>query len=177
MKKKKYKLRLLLFTECKRHCAGCCNNYYDLSGLPVANSYKGYDEILLTGGEPLLHPKIIYRTIADIRRQNKQAKIYLYTALVKRKEIVDMILSLIDGIVITLHEQSDVKDFVEFMCYFYSSGLNVSGKSLRLNVFDGVVLPKYLNLTNWKVRYNMQWIKNCPLPEGEAFMHIGGGIC
>jgi hypothetical protein len=46
------------------------------------------------------------------------------------------------------------------------------GKSLRLNVFKGVSLAE-LNLSCWKVKPNIKWIKNCPLPEDEVFMRAG----
>jgi hypothetical protein len=43
-------------------------------------------------------------------------------------------------------------------------------KSLRLNVFKGVSVPK--TWSNWIVKKNMVWIKNCPLPEDEVFMKL-----
>ncbi|MBU1087771.1 MAG: hypothetical protein KKD05_09695, partial [Candidatus Omnitrophica bacterium] len=53
------KLRLLLFTECNRNCNGCCNNDWDLKSLLNEHLFKEYSEILLTGGEPMLHPELI----------------------------------------------------------------------------------------------------------------------
>ena len=48
------KLRLLVTEECNRHCPGCCNNNWDLKSLSVCKSYRDYEQILITGGEPLL---------------------------------------------------------------------------------------------------------------------------
>lgn len=41
------KLRLLLWEECNRTCAGCCNKDWNLSELPVCFDYSGYDLILI----------------------------------------------------------------------------------------------------------------------------------
>ena len=72
------KLRLLLFEECDRDCPGCCNRDWDLRSLPVCRDFTPYQVIMLTGGEPMLHPEIIREAVAEIRAQT-QAPIYLYT--------------------------------------------------------------------------------------------------
>jgi molybdenum cofactor biosynthesis enzyme MoaA len=51
------KLRLLVTERCARSCSGCCNHDWDLAALPTCESYAGYDEVLLTGGEPMLYPE------------------------------------------------------------------------------------------------------------------------
>ena len=45
-------LRLLLFEDCNRNCKKCCNKQWDLKLLPEVGSFKDWDEIILTGGEP-----------------------------------------------------------------------------------------------------------------------------
>jgi len=101
------KLRLLLFSECNRSCEGCCNKDWDLKSLPIVKSYEGYDEIMLTGD-----------TIINIKKQNNTAKIYLYTALTKKPMDIEIILSELDGIVITLHEPIDAFYFHNFINCF-----------------------------------------------------------
>ena len=44
-------------------------------------------------------------------------------------------------------------------------------KSFRLNVFKGVDISK-LNTFGWKVKDEIEWIKNCSLPEDEVFMQL-----
>ena len=110
----KNKLRLLVTRKCNRSCEGCCNKYWDLSALPVATNYVGYDEILLTGGEPMLDPLKLLGIIGKIKEENKTAKIYLYTAKVDDLESSFYVLSNIDGICVTLHEQKDVSLFYKF---------------------------------------------------------------
>ena len=103
-------LRLLLFKDCNRKCKGCCNKDWDLDNLPVCKSFKDYKTIMLTGGEPMLNPKLVEETIMAIRRINKTAKIIMYTAKVDHYNIL-YICKLLDGLTLTLHKQSDVKDF------------------------------------------------------------------
>lgn len=161
------KLRLLLFAECERNCSGCCNNDWDLSGLPQVTNYTGYDEILLTGGEPLLHPNIVKRTIKCIRK-GTTSPIYLYTATNNVTAFLD-ILRYVDGICLTLHKQYDVLYFKILNKILIK--LDTSDKSLRLNVFHNIILGD-INTSKWIVKSDIQWIKNCPLPKDEIFMRL-----
>jgi len=165
------KLRLLITKKCNRHCEGCCNKDWDLEKLPICKSFKGYDEIILTGGEPMLFPNLVIDIINKIRIENPLAKIYMYTAFIFTVRSLE-ILNLLDGITVTLHTQSDVKKFKWFNNHLFFSTKNFY-KSLRLNIFNGIKLSKYINLNNWQVKKNIKWIKNCPLPKDEVFMRLG----
>jgi hypothetical protein len=161
------KLRLLLTEKCNRKCRGCCNKDYDLKALPTCNIFSEYEEILLTGGEPMLYPSLICLTINRIRRQTK-APIYLYTASLIEPHILMSFLDVIDGITLTLHTPKDVEPFRLFNKMILAGALN---KSLRLNVFRGISL-RDINLSKWKVKKDMVWIKNCPIPKDEVFMRV-----
>jgi len=156
------KLRLLLFAECNRNCPGCCNNDWDLDALETEKDFSGYSQIMLTGGEPMIKPDVAIETIAEIRKRNLQARIYLYTAWIT--EDIKRVAPLLSGITITLHNQDDVirfkyqKKFLEGLPQF----------SRRLNIFKGVTTG-VLNLSRWIVKDNMEWIPNCPLPTDEVF--------
>lgn len=169
--KLRMKLRLLLFKECGRNCFGCCNKTWDLDALPVADKYDdfvGWDEILLTGGEPLLKPEVVVH-VANYIRMTSAAKVFVYTAKTDYKPFVQ-VMRLVDGMTVTLHEQSDVEKFAllnEILDYE-----ELEGKSLRLNVFKGVQLTG-IDLGKWKVKADMEWIENCPLPLNEVFMRLG----
>jgi hypothetical protein len=161
------KLRLLLTEVCNRRCAGCCNKDWGLETLPVCESYEGFSEFLLTGGEPLLVYELVRDTVAKIREQSR-SPIYLYTGMSKDFMLFEMVLNIVDGITLTLHTKRDVSSFI---------GLNLAikdccaGKIMRLNVFDGIDLTG-IDLSLWKVKDHIHWIKDCPLPEGEVFMRI-----
>lgn len=162
------KLRLLLTEKCNRRCRGCCNKNYDLKALPICNNFAEYEEIMLTGGEPMLNPPLIALAIHKIRKQSS-APIYLYTADCSDITILLNILGIIDGITLTLHTPKDVKPFKIYNA-LVSEGSALS-KSLRLNVFKGVSL-KGIDLSKWKVKKDKVWIKNCPIPKDEIFMRF-----
>ena len=155
------KLRLVLFEACDRCCPGCCNHDWDLKNLPVCTDYTPYKMIMLTGGEPMLPPEIIHQAVQKIRAQTG-APIYLYTAKV---EGLDELLPILDGVTVTLHEPKDLPEFQHFV----AAAHNLSGKSLRLNVFrEAGPIPGAF--PGWIMKEDMEWIPNCPLPEGEVLM-------
>jgi MoaA/NifB/PqqE/SkfB family radical SAM enzyme len=160
MQKERKILRLLLFKECNRSCPMCCNKYWPLDDLLIEDDFRDYESIILTGGEPMLKPLVIYKAIRKIKEQT-QVPIYLYTALITPYS-VDL-LEKLDGITLTLHDQGDVTPFKE-----NKKDLEQNGKSLRLNVFKGIDLGD-INLERWEVK-PMVWVKNSTfLPENEIF--------
>ena len=97
-KTRREKLRLLLFEDCDRQCSRCCNKYYDLKNLPVEADFTGYREIILTGGEPMLKPRLVLKTIMEIREQNPQALIFMYTAKVDDWSALIFLLGFLDSV-------------------------------------------------------------------------------
>jgi len=166
------KLRLLLTTDCNRDCPGCCNKDWDLSRLPIVSSYTGYDEIMITGGEPLLELDKLYSTILHIREQNLACKIYVYTALqpINIMAIIS-VLGYIDGLRFTLHEQLDVMPFEELVRIIALATTYAQTKSLSVNIFRGIKYNRE-KLIGWTIKDNIVWIKDCPLPKGETFMRL-----
>lgn len=162
------KLRLLLFEKCNRACPGCCNKGFDLSGLPVCESLEGWDEVSLTGGEPMLDPQLVIDTAFSVPTPTP---VNLYTAKVDDLPAVINVLHFLNGLCVTLHDQRDVEPFLRLNDRL----VRVYPKdrwSLRLNVFKGVNLPPETDLSFWKVKDRIEWIPDCPLPEGETFMRL-----
>jgi MoaA/NifB/PqqE/SkfB family radical SAM enzyme len=172
----KKKLRLIVTRECNRNCAGCCNNQdaYVESKIPDFDGvYEGYDEIMVTGGEPLIYPRVTQFIAVRAKVTNPKVKMILYTAEVSKKEEIIDLLQDFDGITVTLHDQKDVDDFrrLNFALMRIKTWIRDNNKTLRLNVFKGVdvyMQNDYL----WKIRDNIEWIENCPLPEGETIMEV-----
>ena len=165
------KLRLLLTEDCNRNCPSCYNKQWDLKALPKVKSFAGFKEILLTGGEPTLYPDLILTTCSQIALQNPEAKIYLYTADVSHPLLISMYLPNINGITVTIHTQKDVHNFFIFDKVLYNSEFGTK-LSIRVNVFENIDFDRDCLLCNWKVKDNMKWIDNCPLPKGEVFMRL-----
>lgn len=156
------KLRLLLHEKCLRNCAGCCNKDFDLKALPECTDFRNYDLIMLTGGEPMLKTELIFEAVFNIRRQTK-TPIILYTA---ETYGLPRMLKIVDGVTLTLHEPKDIICFNFFDHHLPASVFET--KSMRLNVFKeaGTVTTK----NPWKIKDNIEWIENCPLPKDEVFM-------
>ena len=168
------KLRLLLWDECNRACDGCCNKGFDLPNLPVCGSYKGYDLIMLTGGEPMLYPDRLKTVIGEIRGET-DARIVLYTAKTDDADALIEIAGLLDGLTVTLHDPSDVKPFLAFDDRFarhriYHAGTNRKDQTFRLNVFSEARIDPGEITAKWNVKDNIKWIIDCPLPAGEVLM-------
>lgn len=159
------KLRLVLFEDCNRNCSGCCNKDWDIQNLPVCTDYSPYEMILLTGGEPMLKPDVVVQAINEIREQT-DSPIILYTANLEKPLWLFLITGLIDGLTVTVHNKADAVSFMDFDKRFKPSAQMMY--RLRLNVFEeaGFVPSK----PYWKVKGNMKWIPNCPLPDGEVLM-------
>ena len=158
------KLRLLVTKDCNKSCQKCCNKQFNLDTLPVCESYKGYDEIILTGGEPMLYPEMVLKLLQTIRDETG-TPIYMYTAKVDGIESV-AIYKQLDGITVTLHDQKDVLPF-----WYFLLALNTDNKSKQVNIFKGVDAT-HLFLWNWNVKNNIDWIEDCPLPQNEVFMRV-----
>jgi organic radical activating enzyme len=167
------KLRLLLFKECDRSCPGCCNKQWDLNELPIEDDFTKYSKILLTGGEPLLRPFVVKSVILDIRKQTN-VPIILYTAKSDDIKRFTNILDIVDGITLTLHEQYDVDNFLKLNADIssYYNRHKYKNKMLRLNVFHNVNVPDLFDFDMWKIKNNIVWIDDCPLPTNEVFKRL-----
>lgn len=170
------KLRLLVTTKCPNKCPMCCNNSWDFDKLPVVDRWD-YDEIMITGGEPLLYANSVIDLTKYIIAGSRfvgypKPKIYIYTSYVSFLEITAT-LQLADGMVLTLHKEEDVESFKLINNLFLKHKVYSSNKSLRLNLFPDMkaLLPNNIDLSLWKVK-DMEWIKDCPVPEGEDFRRI-----
>lgn len=163
------KLRLLLFHDCNRNCEGCCNKGFDFSNIPVCDNFDDWDEVYFTGGEPMLKPELIKEVAAKFYYRTK---IYVYTAKIDNLDAVMDVLNVVGGLTVTLHEQSDVDNFIKLNDMLLPMYYWMRGKSFRLNIFKEVSLPEGINLEMWKVKDNMVWIKDCPVPSDEVFMTL-----
>lgn len=176
------KLRLLVTTRCPNKCPMCCNNQFDFSKLPVVDRWD-YDEIMITGGEPMLHIYRIAEFIGAVRyiselESGKIPKIYIYTSYCYCDVIGVFNNSLkvrnVDGVVITPHTPKDIEEFIYTNQFLLDFPKYLNNKpSLRLNLFPDMkaLLPKDINLSLWQVK-DMEWVENCPVPEGEDFRRI-----
>ena len=180
------KLRLLVTEKCHNKCPMCCNNQFDIEKIPVVDRFD-YDEISITGGEPMLTREScdkVLRLVHSFQSVRKAIgmpfpKFYLYTAFFNFDSIT-LSSFVFDGICLTPHCKIDVEKFIDINAKMLA--LKESGDvdeefnhdcSFRLNLFADMkaLLPKDIDLSLWKVK-EMEWIKDCPVPEGEDFRRI-----
>lgn len=162
----KTKLRLLFTNDCNRRCKGCCNRNW--TGEPpmelTIEEIKEYDEIYITGGEPMLYPVALKLLIKLIRTETN--KIFLYTALPYPKADFMTIMNKLDGATVTLHSYKDRQKFIEAQYNQTTFG----SKTMRLNAFVGKKMWMD-DSSGWDFR-PMKWIVDAPLPEGEVFAKL-----
>lgn len=170
----------LIFTEnCNRNCPKCCNKNFDFSEYRSWkwNMVENFDMLCITGGEPMLFPNEVIAFIKRFRALELQlanytlwsekTKLYLYTAYAQDLFKFRRVLALVDGITLTLHEQSDVPAFQKL-----NYELNMRGpydKSLRLSVFNEITLPRQ-PFPLWNIMVGREWLDYCTVPEDEMLV-------
>jgi len=137
-----------------------------LDSIERCTDFSGYDEIMLTGGEPMLYPAQVLRVINDIRKQNSTAKIFMYTAKLDNTLNALTLLKDLDGITVTLHDENDRPHLRRFENLVET--LEWRDKSLRLNVFGDTIGNVR---RGWKVK-RMEWAVDCPVPSDEDFRRL-----
>lgn len=167
------KLRLITTYDCPRSCEGCCNkdhpNPIPIGDGPLFSGY--YDEIYLTGGEPMLYADELVKFALESRKKQYNTKIFIYSAECSILWQWLKVLPWISGITFTLHDQNeDYLDFLAFAKTLEKIKKKLQPMSLRLNTFVDLynVDTKMLKYFGWDIREKV-WLKNCPIPEGEDF--------
>lgn len=165
------KARFIITKDCFRNCSYCCNKYKSIMSKAITTqtlyAVKNYDEIMITGGEPLEDPKRTLKIIELIRLMNPTCKIYLYTARYSIELIP--IIDKIDGVHFTLHESANTADVVGFNKMQILAG-RFEGKSFRLYMHPGVKHRIPVKPLLWSRIESKPWLeeKDCKLPEGET---------
>lgn len=170
------KIRLICTYKCNRKCVGCCNtqdsyiedNVPAISKNELINTLSRYDELIITGGEPLLFKTKLAEFVMGI-----PCDIYIYTALIDHV-FFTYISSYVDGITISIHEINDVDEFNLFHKRLTVKGyyFNFASKTNRLNIFPGMkelIDPSAFEY--WKIK-EIEMLDDCPLPDGEILYKL-----
>ena len=116
--------RVVLTDKCNLDCSFCCmkekETYYSFknqTALWIAK--QRYDEIGITGGEPLMELKKLVQFICLLKYFNEEAKVYLYTNgdLLNTETARVLLTTGLDGINWSFHSYpaSDVKETMTFI--------------------------------------------------------------
>lgn len=125
-----------------------------------------FEEVIITGGEPLLFPNRLKHFVSRIPNVSLTT---LYTA----NPIVSMdaklkALDYFNRITITIHEEEDIQQLRDLL--LAGENRNRTQQFLRVHIFDNIKLPEDVlaKLTNYTTTVvNKTWIENCPLPQDE----------
>ena len=165
--------RLLITKACQRSCSYCCNEQEGaldtMQDITVAG-LQGYDQVLITGGEPMLYPQRIKALVKALRLQNPKVTIYLYSAYYRAAH-TPQIMDMVDGIHFTLHEGTSTREISEFIQFqtciqmFRLRGMH--HKSYRLYIVPSVELLIPIRPALWSRIESFPFKEQCPLPQGE----------
>ena len=171
--------RVLVTKKCNRRCRGCVNKSLKNIDRVAFEDLLKYEEISITGGEPMLISERVVEMIHRLRFQGYTGKIYLYTtdaSNVGKYWGADLCIDEVDGITFTLHFNSnknrlkvDLKNLRKLDKYLRKH--DRSGKSDRLYIDSRIYDNEYAkSLTGgWREIRPLEWIANgeCEVPVGE----------
>jgi len=110
------KARVMLSTVCSRGCDYCCNTHPDqmegLQVLPTMDVLNNYEEIIVTGGEPLEFAELTEAFIMHVRKYMVNKKIFMYISRYDNE--LFRACSLCDGITFALHSSRDYGELAQF---------------------------------------------------------------
>ena len=160
--------RLIITLDCPRSCPYCCNKQGDMlesaTRISDLRELDGYDEVCVTGGEPMIDPWRTMKIVAFLQTFDFK-KIYLYTAMFGLR--MDRLLKMVDGVHYTLHAPLTRKD----VNGFYRMQALVSDdpdKSCRLYIDPGIISPITIYPDAWARVEVKPWLDDCPLPPNET---------
>jgi organic radical activating enzyme len=163
--------RVIVTYQCDRNCPGCCNSkLFNVPKISNISELRDYEEVVLTGGEPMLFANSLLNFIKKLKRQNRGQKIFLYTAYLRMDEHIK-ILNKLDGITVTLHAEA-TEDDIRNLKYMSE---NLYGEDLDMRLFiDKRVYEKYdlsnICLKTWDVVRKLEWNENYTPADNEDLL-------
>lgn len=147
--------RVIVTLKCNRNCPGCCNmNLPEYREVHTDEELLDYEEIVITGGEPMLIPGKVLEFINRMWDKGYRGKMYLYTSYWNGKGISKEILKELDGFTFTLHAECTDADIIALKNLSNSGVLQDKGFSSRL-VIDKRVYDRYdlsnINFSRWSM--------------------------
>jgi hypothetical protein len=172
------KARVIVTMKCQRHCKNCCNTgdvFLEHEVIDDIESLLSFDEIIITGGEPMLILNEVILFINELRViHGYSGKIYVYSALYNdalRAEYLDLF-KYINGIHFTIHAEATDQEVMELK-QLSEILPRRSGLTFRLSI-DERLYDRYdfsnIDLSTWSVVRKMKWLVNCKLPADEKLL-------
>lgn len=166
--------RVIVTWGCNRQCEGCCNNSLDKSEIKTVTieELRQYEEIVITGGEPMLLKDKLYNFISDLKKNMPKAKIYLYTSYWDDSQLSKYTIGMLSGISFTIHNESTDKDIIalknlsRYIDRFLSTRLFIDNRLYDKYDFSNI------NFDRWDVIRKLQWKKECEPAHHEELLYF-----
>lgn len=168
--------RVIVTFECNRKCPGCCNT--KLPGCRTIHNDEElmkYQEIVITGGEPMLIPGKVLEFTNRMWDRGYRGKIYMYTSFWNGKGVSKEILKELDGFTFTLHAECSDADIVALKNLSNSGILQDKDFGSRL-IIDKRVYDRYdlsnINFARWSTIRKLDWKETCnPAPNEDLLVY------
>ena len=108
--------------------------------------FAGFDEVMLSGGDPLLMPLAQLRPVVHELRALSVKRLYVYTTF--WNEVGKAILPDVDGFHFSIHDNPKATD-LRMLRQVEAASLASSGKSFRLFFDESVLWPVRVNIQAW----------------------------
>ena len=168
--------RLLITLDCNRKCKGCCNTYTAIIDEAIhidsLDALQEVDEIMISGGEPMLYPEYTYDIIRRLWDQgNPNRKIYLYIALWNPMLARMVKEEMVNGIHYTLHTPLLDSDVTGFRLIQEVSKYR-GDISFRSYIDPNIDKEVVVNPSAWDRLEIKKWIDSgeCELPENNLYI-------
>ena len=163
--------RIIVTLQCNRDCDYCVNKQPGIldQAIPLTSIFqlRGYTEICLTGGEPLLLDGAVLENFINMLYTYYPIQaVYLYTSYAPTVGKLSHIIDIISGITFTLHSDIDLLELGNF--YRLQADLyNRPGGSHRLKIHEGITTAISIIPSVWRdiQLFNPQQV--CQVPEHE----------
>ena len=165
------KARVLITRECLKDCQGCCNNYNQImKGAQYINHINelpfDLDEILITGGEPLLRPSRTFRIVKTLAANYPDSKLYLYSAFYS--PALEVMIPYLNGLHYTIHKNEtawDIELFNALQDLLTRYKRKWAKKSFRLYIENGVKIVFRIKAYSWSNIRITKWLTEKELLE------------
>jgi len=175
------KARVIITFQCPRMCDGCCNSNSTIMNtakrIGTLAEISHYDDIVITGGEPLCDGKralYIVRSLSKICKDT--TRLFLYTSMYS--ESLPHIMPYLSGIKYTWHSKRLRKDYLHLL-RMHKLMREWSLCSRRIAIDERERNVRHTAFVDKSAWDTVEWIDwdpdgNCPLPEGEElFIYTG----
>lgn len=175
--------RVLVTVKCNRKCPGCANEKFLVSDqanfMRNITELSEYEDLIITGGEPMLRPEAVINFIDSARKQLKSGeKVYMYSSTIDVNNFDHLlVLGMLDGITFTVHYEATFKDILmlKALSKQISAVKRVMGDSWTARLLLDSRLPQKYEMINWGLEHwdMVKWLEwkddgECSLPEHET---------